>query len=602
MLQSLRLNNYRCYSAHSIDFRSTTIVVGKNNAGKSTLIEALRLTSLMRDRFSTSYYKKSPIWCQLPSNTKGISPSLDRLDFSFKNVTTQYEDPPSSIVAEFSSGDSIEIFLDERVEEVFAVVRKSNGVAISSQSEAKNYHLPFLSILPQISPLLKAEKALDKDYVKSALYSSLASRHFRNQLSYLNEHYKKFKSLAESSWEKLRIINLTKAEKNFNITDPSLLVQEGFFVTEVGEMGHGLQMWLQTMWFLSRVNPKATVVLDEPDVYMHADLQRKLIRIVKEIFTQVIIATHSLEIMAEVEPTEILVIDKEKEKSLFATDLPTVQQIIYNDIGSIHNLGLARLWSSKKFLWVEGNDIAILKRLHGKMFPKSDDPIDKIPHGDMGGWGGWRFAIGSTMMLKNAGDENLMIYCLFDSDYHIPPDIEARYQEALKKGINLHIWKKKELENYLLNPTVIYRVAFSRTRPDLRNKLSEKLISNKLDEICENMRQEIEDDYSSEISKYYRNQHEIIDFMNNGKKLKYEGKNANVLARKYVDHRWKTDKLSVCPGKRLIKEVNKWLSADFKCSINSNILANEFQTSEICQEMSSTLVKIEQLKSFEKRD
>jgi hypothetical protein len=34
------------------------------------------------------------------------------------------------------------------------------------------------------------------------------------------------------------------------------------------QMGHGLQMWLQTMWFLARVGYAACAILDEPDVYM----------------------------------------------------------------------------------------------------------------------------------------------------------------------------------------------------------------------------------------------------------------------------------------------------------------------------------------------
>lgn len=68
-------------------------------------------------------------------------------------------------------------------------------------------------------------------------------------------------------------------------------------MAEVALMGHGLQMWLQTMWFLCRSSPTATVVLDEPDVYMHPDLQRRLVRLVRGRYPQIIIATHSVEIV-----------------------------------------------------------------------------------------------------------------------------------------------------------------------------------------------------------------------------------------------------------------------------------------------------------------
>ena len=44
------------------------------------------------------------------------------------------------------------------------------------------------------------------------------------------------------------------------------------------------------------------LVLDEPDVYMHPDLQRRLIRFLLRRDQQVIVATHSIEMMSEVEP------------------------------------------------------------------------------------------------------------------------------------------------------------------------------------------------------------------------------------------------------------------------------------------------------------
>jgi hypothetical protein len=44
-------------------------------------------------------------------------------------------------------------------------------------------------------------------------------------------------------------------------------------------------MWLQTIWFLTRAKDHETVILDEPDVYMHADLQRRLRGRLKSNFT-----------------------------------------------------------------------------------------------------------------------------------------------------------------------------------------------------------------------------------------------------------------------------------------------------------------------------
>ena len=92
---------------------------------------------------------------------------------------------------------------------------------------------------------------------------------------------------------------------------------------------------------------------------MHADLQRKLIRLLRNFNKQIIIATHSIEILSEVEPEEVLIIDKKKKESKFASSLPVVQQVI-NHIGGVQNLQLARLWNSRQCIFVEGKDISIL--------------------------------------------------------------------------------------------------------------------------------------------------------------------------------------------------------------------------------------------------
>lgn len=592
MLKKLILKKYRCYEFHEVDFSQLTIIVGKNNAGKSTLIEALRLVSLICNKSKNAIYRTPPTWLELPKAQKGIMPSLEKLEFSFKNIINQYEESPATIEAYFEGNEKVVIYLHD-IGQLFAIIFDSNGNVVNSKGAAKDVNLAGINILPQISPLLEEEKALDEDYVKSNLFSALASRHFRNQLSYFYEYFDRFKELSEETWSGLRIVELIKASK-IQITDPILLVQEGNYVTEIGSMGHGLQMWLQTIWFLSRTPNENTIVLDEPDVYMHADLQRKLIRTLKGMFRQVIIATHSIEIMAEVDYENILVIDRRKEKSVFASDFPSIQSIIYNDIGSIHNLELSRLWSAKKLLIVEGEEIPLLKKVQDILFPQSKETLDNIPNFDMGGWGGWKYALASRMMIKNVGDENIKIYCIFDSDYHIEPDINDRYEEAKKSGINLHIWKMKEFENYFIIPAVIHRII---TKYPKNAKINLKYVEDKIMELCNSLRREIEDDYSTEINKYYKHKTKIVDFMDNNREMSNETKNINRLARKIVDGKWENP-IAVVPGKTMIKEINKWLTTEFKININLVTLIRSMYKEEVPNEMRMVLAKIEKCENF----
>lgn len=57
MLKNVRLENFRGFKSHETPLNQTDIVVGKNNAGKSTLVEALRLIALVSNRYHNAVYK-----------------------------------------------------------------------------------------------------------------------------------------------------------------------------------------------------------------------------------------------------------------------------------------------------------------------------------------------------------------------------------------------------------------------------------------------------------------------------------------------------------------------------------------------------------------
>jgi predicted ATP-dependent endonuclease of OLD family len=128
-------------------------------------------------------------------------------------------------------------------------------------------------------------------------------------------------------------------------------------------------------------------MLDEPDVYMHPDLQRRLIRFLRDRFPQTIVTTHSVEILSEVSPQEILLIDKRRQRAGFADSVQALQ-IAVDKLGATQNLQLSRLWTARKLILLEGKDIEILPYLHFLIFPDSLESLASLPHLSIGGWGG----------------------------------------------------------------------------------------------------------------------------------------------------------------------------------------------------------------------
>ncbi|WP_125564032.1 ATP-dependent nuclease [Pseudoalteromonas rubra] len=578
MLEVIEIKNFRGFSTHRICFKETSILVGKNNAGKSTIVEALRLVSLVENRFKTSNYSAPPKTINLSNAYKGIKPSVKGLDLNFKSVFHRYGEPPSKIIATFSTGSTIEIYigLDEVV---YGVVKDKNGKIVKSKASAKAVDIPSINALPQIGPLNKTEKILSSEYVKASMNSSLTSLHFRNQLNIYPELIDDFERLCSKTWDSLAGFELLK-ESSLPGSDLELLVRDKDFVCEVGWTGHGLQMWLQTMWFLARNHNTNTLILDEPDVYMHADLQRKLIRLLKDNGHQVIIATHSVEIMSEVEPGEIVVINKGRKTSGFANTLKSVQQVI-DHFGGIHNIEMARLWNSRKLIIVEGKDVGLLKILQDKLYPSSDEPLDIVPSIAIGGWGGWNYAIGSKILIKST-TETISMHCLFDSDYFTDSDIQKRKKEADENNINLHIWARKEIENYFLNGDLIYRyISESCDNKEIDNSV----VNIKLNEILE----ELKDQTFDAIAQHYFNKNKGRGFSN-----------ANKYAREVVDEAWSSEngKLNICSGKEVISKMSGWSNEKYGVSFSSKSLARIMTVDEIPKEMKGVIHSLENNSAF----
>lgn len=454
MIKQLNITNFRCYEKSTITFNGTSILVGRNNAGKSTLIEALKIISSVTRKYKTLRFVAPPEWV-VREPSYGVSPNVENMNISDRGIFHMYGNPPAIVEAIFTNGTSIKAYVGEDLS-IFAVIYDEGGCPARNSKEVKKIDIPLIEVLPQISAVLDTEKIIKKSTVDGNRATRLASRNFRNQLFYYQDAFPTFKALVESTWERLKV---SPIESTF-VNDGQILqfyVRVQDFEAEIGWMGHGLQMWIQTMWFISQCPSNAIVVLDEPDVYMHADLQRRLVRLLSPKFSQLIIATHSLEIIEEVTSECIIPIDSSKRKIKPIGD-ETPLQSLTKQLGSPFNIDLARIFISNQFILWDGDDTSrkILSAFQSVLYPQDLHPLINLPKAFIDGWNDW----GKVVMVSDLfalNRMNMELFCIINSDYHTPSEIKQRKQEANKHKINLHIWGKKEIENYAINSDVILR-------------------------------------------------------------------------------------------------------------------------------------------------
>ena len=586
MLQSLVLENYRCFEYFEIDFQKINVIVGRNNAGKSTIIEALRLVSIACKKYKGAIYNSQPAWIDIEDNLTGFSINIKNMDFNFATLFHRYGDPPAVVTAHFHNGSKLEIFIGSN-QSIHCVVRDEHDFIAYSAASAKKIEIPNLSTLPLVAPLSISEVLKNEKYVYETMYSKLSPIHFRNELFYLRKDlFEEFKRIAEITWNGLRIgeVELNKWKKKEESSKLTFMITDVDFPGEIGWMGHGLQMWLQMIWYLVKSKNDELIILDEPDVYLHADLQRKLIRLLKMENKQVILATHSIDIVTEIETNELIMIDNKMESAELAHTLPVVQELI-DHLGGVQNVSLLKLISSKKSLFIEGSDFEILRIFHKKIFPRSSETFDDFMAIPISGWGGWSLVEGSSRFLKNIVGENFKKYCILDSDYHTEKEIKNRYKSAKDNNVELKIWKKKEIENYLIDPEVIQRLILKKRGDLTKSDVKLSSIKRKINGITNGFIEQI----FANLVQNYISYNKLDGFKATTKASGFRKKMEND-----PDYR-----LSKSPGKEVLTQLSFWTTEKFKVRLHPALLAKEFTKDEIDVEMFEILMMISEGKSFE---
>jgi len=564
MLSKVKFENYRCFANTTMTLKDITLIVGKNNAGKSTVIEALRLISMAGNKSETAIFIEPFKSLNLPLSNKGFRILPEKLKIDLRSIVYFYEDTNAKITATFSDKSSIVLYLN--TDFVFACLFNAEGGPVTTRGKAKLCDFGSISILPQIGLIKENEKFLTRETVTSDKDTYLSSRHYRNELLLAKKStpqiYDDFCHLAESTWPGLRIYELT-----YNAAFDEyihFLIEDMHFTAELGLMGSGIQMWLQIIWFICRSYGSETIILDEPDVYMHPDLQRKLIKFVRNRFRQVIIATHSIEIISEVEPRNIITIDKDSKIMRYANSKKSVQNII-DGIGSIHNISLVRLANAKKCLFVEGKDLHILSKIHDTLYPDSDFSLEVLPCVSLGGWSRLDEAFGASKLFHDETEDDVKCYCVLDRDYYPQEAIDSANKKANECFLFLHIWKKKEIENYIIVPSTLFRMS---GQPQSKR---EDFMAN-LDLVIDSFKDIVFEQLTNQISKH-----------NKGKEVS----TCMAIARNIVDENWLSmdGKISLVCGKDLIKKINEWMQSTYAqhCSVE-RILRN-LHADEVAKEL-----------------
>ncbi len=455
MIKRIELSNFRGFKDHKVSLTVFALLIGQNNAGKTTLIEALRIIAIAQARAPTANFIPAPEYLSTYVTGAVYRISLAQMGFEHKTAHHRYEaSEPAIITAVLNNNCRVKVFIGEEEGEVLCQLVEAGGHKVISRAQSSNIKFGRVVVMPPVGQMVVRERRLNDKYLAKSLNSQLAYRHVRNQMHENIQDFGKFAELVQNSWAALQIKMIT-VERDDEGSYLSLQVRDGPFVSEIGLQGSGLQAWVQTLWFLSRVDRDSVIVLDEPDVYLHADLQRKLIKILGSIgFKQVIVATHSVEMISDVGSNEIVLVRKNQSASRPIASASEAQ-LALDEIGTLHNLQLSKLAQSGRVLFVEGKDQSFLSAVAYKLGSEVYDRFVLIPSFPIDGCENWPRAALAANVFHNSSAGRIKSYLILDRDYRSDADFDAIKLKAERSFLTILNWTRKEIENYFIDANVI---------------------------------------------------------------------------------------------------------------------------------------------------
>lgn len=582
-ISSVKFVNFKALKNYSISLNETNILVGPNNAGKSTIISAFRILDVALRKAKRLKAERVP----LPNGNTGFGHRVpaQQISVSLENVATNYNTEDSSI--EFRLTNRNKLFLFFPNEGDCILHWENEGAGVNSPGKFRAAFPINIQVVPVLGPLEHEESYVNEDTVKNSLNTHRACRHFRNYWHYFEDGWSEFSEMISSTWPGM---NITKPELDIPNKKLSMFVSEERIDREIYWAGFGFQIWCQLLTHLSRSNDASIVIIDEPEIYLHPDIQRQLLSILRGLEADILLATHSVEIMGEADPSEILLVSK---GSKFAKRLKDIEgvQIALEALGSAQNVTLTHLARTKKILFVEGmSDYKSIRR-----FAKNIGLHDLASGNDLtafesGGFSSWEKIKSFAWGVKNTIDTNMKLFAIYDRDYYCQEQINEILDDLKTELTQAHIHQRKEMENYFLVIPVLER-ALAKQISGRKRRSGEtvaigKTIPEYLNEITTSLKFEAQSQYIAKRISHHQ-----------GKRI--DTSTVSLEAIEAFEKLWVdiNTRMEIIPGKTSLRLLRNAIQEDHKVNLTDVQIIDEFKINEIPEDLKNLINQLEEFRA-----
>jgi len=443
-IKKLLLENFGPFQRYDIPFvddePACVLLTGKNNEGKSNIILALQLLSS-----ACRIIGKTKMRIVIDGETFYRLPQQDTQNLQLGRILHNYQGDYAQIHSTFENGLTVTVYFDETENLVYA---DYDGII---PRDAAN----LFGFIPPLGPLSESEEILSLKYVRSSINTSLAPRHLRNHFAQIlsSEEYSMVQEIVRTTWPTIKLLDYVT---DFNENTLTCFFKEGRIERELAWAGQGLQVWFQIVTHLIRLRDTSVLVLDEPEINLHAEKQNDLIQVLKEHHKgSVIIATHSPELMNNVDVSHIIHVQKDRRKpTIKNTSDRTYLDLVRSQVGSNFNLIASQFEKFDLILFTEDSgDFNIIRNLAEELGFKSK--AFNIPlHGFSEYLKALSYRDAYSLLIGGTTPHSIVL----DRDYY-PEDHLKKVRETLQAGgISVLFTPGKEIENLFLSQKTLSHI------------------------------------------------------------------------------------------------------------------------------------------------
>jgi energy-coupling factor transporter ATP-binding protein EcfA2 len=456
MLARLSLKNFRGFYEFDIAFGRRAVLIGPNNAGKSTIIAALRAAEHMlrhaRARNPRAGFRDQErhVW-GYPMTASQMGLDEESLRFNSRDEETRFD-------LQLSNGAGLHAVWGPGGAVGFFHLTRRDKLPPRSTSDVRASY-PSVACIPPLSPVERAEALLDPATLQAGQFTRRSSRHLRNNLYALTQVQSE---RGRTEWDEFAAFSskwlpgITLEKPRLKVNEIELDYWEGLGQREIAWAGDGIQIFIQFLYHCYRLRDAESIVIDEPDIYLHADLQRRLMKVLETMEPQYVLATHAAEIATEAPPRATIWIDRDARRAVAAETHPDIDSLIAL-LGINFNLRLAPLLRARVAVFVEGDDTKILRALARTLNKEGIGAEVEIVIVPMEGASNWRRLVSFNWLLEELLHKALSGYVILDRDYKSQELQEQITSTLADAGLTVHFWQRHEMENYLLVPSAIQR-------------------------------------------------------------------------------------------------------------------------------------------------